>query len=126
MKIKESIIEKIKSEIAEREALLAKIEAAEIGDFELEAQPTVYTSGQIDFDHLSHADIIKVIQAIPGKWDKEPCSQGATINYSTKRNGLNFRCWAGEPPPNCKIIEVLETVPAQPETVRTVRKLQCV
>lgn len=126
MNIKQSIIALINKEIQQRQELLAKVEAAEIGDCELEGEPTVYSSGQIDFDRLSHPEVIKVIQAIPGKWDKEPSSEGTRINYSTKRGDLTFRCWAGEPPPNCKIVELLVTIPAQPETVRTVRKLQCV
>ena len=84
-------------------------------------------AGQIDFDRLSHPEIIRVIQAFPGTWEKTPSaeSSGTRIDYKTEFSGMKLRCWAGEPPPSCKIVEETVEVPAQPATTRTVRKLVC-
>ncbi len=87
------------------------------------------TSGfnMLDFDNLEHADILRVIKAIGGKWDKQPLDyQGEPrVNYVGELDGIQIRCWAGKPPPSCKIIEVDEDVPAQPATTRKVKKLVC-
>jgi len=82
---------------------------------------------QIDFDTLSHPEIIRVIQAFPGTWVKKPSneSSGTRIDYETEFDGMKLRCWAGEPPPSCKIVEETVEVPAQPASTRTVRKLVC-
>lgn len=77
----------------------------------------------IDFDHLPHDKVVKVIQAFPGKWNKEPQEFG--VHYTTTYEGQKLRCYNGEPPPSCKIIEVEEDVPATPARKRIVRKLQC-
>ena len=78
---------------------------------------------KIDFNHLKHDQVMEVIKAFPGRWKKEP--NGETIHYSiTLRNesktaGLYeiiIRCYAGQPPPNCKIVYEDVHVPAQ--TVR--------
>lgn len=79
----------------------------------------------IDFDTLSHPEVIRVIKAIGGKWDKTPSGQCARIDYQTEVQGQIIRCWAGEPPPNCKIVEVDEIIPAQPERIEKKRKLVC-
>jgi hypothetical protein len=83
-----------------------------------------YNSNGIDFDFLTHEQTIEVIKVIGGKWTKTPADNG-TINYEQEINGIKIRVYHGAPPPNCKIIEVLETIPAQPERVVTVRRLQC-
>jgi hypothetical protein len=95
-----------------------KIEIGDIGYF--------FTEKQFDFDHLKREQIIDVIKALGGTWEKTPSSEGATINYSQTINGYFIRMWEGEPPPNCKIIEYLEEIPAQPARTVTKRKLQCV
>jgi len=81
---------------------------------------------QIDFDNLKHDEVIKVIAAVGGKWEKT-LSIGAVerINYQTTKNGVTYRCWQGEPPPNCKIIDVIETIPAQAERTITRKRLVC-
>lgn len=125
MNIKALIENKLKCEIAALQTRLANIEAIPFNETEVEIkQPSIYGS-MIDFDRLTHPQVIEVIKSIGGKWDKEPSSVGGTINYSTEVNGITFRCWSGEPPPNCKIVEVLQTIPAQPERVVTVHRLQC-
>jgi len=84
-------------------------------------------NGQIDFDKLSHPEIIRVIQTFPGAWNKTPSSEssGTRIDYVSEFDGMKIRCWAGEPPPSCKIVEETVEVPAQPATTKTVRKLVC-
>src|SRR5207244_1382037 len=84
-------------------------------------------AGQIDFDKLSHPEIVRVIQTFPGTWSKTPSGEasGIRIDYHSQFDGMKLRCWAGEAPPNCKIIEETVEVPAQPATTRTVRKLVC-
>ena|SRR5256885_6553400 len=86
-------------------------------------------SGYFDFDRLSHDQVVRVMSAFQaGRWHKTPSYTGDRIDYQSAEpiDGFTVRCYQGEPPPNCQIIEVLEEVPAQPATIRTVRKLQCV
>jgi hypothetical protein len=126
MNIKQILVSTIKGEITALQAKLAQIESLSIPEeLDISRPPTLYGQ-QIDFDHLPHEDVMKVVQAIPGKWNKTPAPSGARINYELETGGVKFRCYEGEPPPNCKIVEVLETVPAQPERTVTVRRLQCV
>lgn len=95
----------------------------------LELEAMLYSVG-IDFDRLTHEQVIKVMVAFQGgKWTKTPNYNGQSIDYELPLlDGNRIRCWAGEPPPSCKIIEVEELVPEHvfPATTRTVRKLQCV
>ena len=84
-------------------------------------------SGYIDFDHLEHEDVIKVIRGFGGKWNKEVSSvRPGTVNYERQDtiDGLRLRCWGGKPPPSCKLVEVEEIIPAQP--ARVVKKLKMV
>lgn len=94
----------------------------------LEALPTSVTCGseKVDFENLSHADVIKVIRAFGGKWKKEPIGDNQ-INYVTDIDGLLVRCWRGEPPPNCRVIEVEEMIPERviPAQVIKRKKLVC-
>jgi hypothetical protein len=81
--------------------------------------------GNFDFDQLSHEKVIHVIQEFPGRWVKTLNATGAHIDYTLNVDGRQLRCYMGEPPPSCRIIEVDEVVPAQPETIRKVKKLEC-
>ena len=76
-----------------------------------------------DFNSLNHQQVMLVIQVFGGKWSKTP--NESTIDYETEFDGYRVRCWQGEPPPACQIVEVEEFVPAQPSTTRKVRKLVC-
>lgn len=80
----------------------------------------------IDFDHLPHKDVIRVIRAFGGKWKKTPVDH-TRITYETEVDGLTVRCWQGEPPPNCKIVEYEELVPERiiPAMVIKKKKLVC-
>jgi len=68
----------------------------------LNVRATVYGANQIDFDRLTHDQIIEVIKAIGGKWNKTPVEDGRVDYTYTRADGFIFRCWHGEPPPNCK------------------------
>lgn len=83
-------------------------------------------SGAIDFDRLSHADVVKVIKTLGGKWKKRPSADN-TIDYEAVIGGVPIRCYQGQPPPSCKIIEVEEFVPEVviPASVRKVKKMIC-
>jgi hypothetical protein len=38
--------------------------------------------GTIDFEHLQHPDVVRVIKAFPGKWKKEVTYAGDGIDYT--------------------------------------------
>ena len=79
-----------------------------------------------DFDYLTHDKIILVIQLFPGKWEKS--LDGEKITYTREEvEGVTIRCYRGEPPPSCKIVEEEVVVPEHvvPETKKLVRKLVC-
>lgn len=84
-------------------------------------------SNNLDFDRLSHDQVVKVMLAFPGEWDKQYTSS-TNIDYilDLPDEKMRVRCWQGAPPPNCKIIEVDQVIPAQPERTVKVRKLQCI
>ncbi len=81
----------------------------------------------MDFDNLPHADVVKVVRVLGGKWTKTPGAATGTIDYASEFDGLRVRCWKGEAPPSCRIIEVEEHVPAVtiPATTRMVKKMVC-
>jgi hypothetical protein len=84
---------------------------------ELGLSPSVFNN-QIDFDGLEHKEVIRVIRSFPGrKWSKTPTDNGL-VNYESVADGMKLRCWHGHPPPSCKIVEELVTVPARQEIVR--------
>lgn len=95
---------------------------------ELDLQEKVsfgYGSRSIDFDYLAHDKVVEVVRTFGGKWAKTPSGDNGKIDYETALDGVTIRCWAGEPPPSCKIVEVEEDVPAQPASKRIVRKMVC-
>lgn len=123
MTTKERFKQQLESEIKRRQDLLAALDT--LGPDELTIPATMFGE-QIDFDNLSHDDVIKVVKAIGGKWDKTISSgAGDRVDYKTSKNGISIRCYQGEPPPNCRVEEVMETIPAQPERVVTKKKLVC-
>lgn len=80
----------------------------------------------LDFDNLSHVEIVALMKVFAaGRWTKTPSDYDARIHYETKLNGIKIRCWSGEPPPNCKIVEEIISVPAQPATTRLRKRLVC-
>jgi|ERR1700722_1194732 len=82
----------------------------------------------LDYNHLPHSDVILVISGFGGKWTKTLQDEGR-INYvrDEQINGLNIRCWYGQPPPNCQIIEEEVDVPEEirPAHKEIRRRLVC-
>lgn len=86
----------------------------------------------LDFDGMNHAQVIQVIKHLGGKWRKSetlssnPEHKGR-IDYVAQIDGVQVRCWAGEPPPSCRLIEVEEHVPEQviPAHTRKIKKMIC-
>ncbi len=79
---------------------------------------------------MPHKEIVQAVRAIGGKWQKSlntSYGESPKIDYVTELDGVQVRCWAGEPPPSCRIVEVEEHVPAQviPAKVVKVRKMVC-
>lgn len=119
------LLARIQSEIEVLQERAEKIKSLPDSFDELDIPATTF-GGFVDFDRLSHPEIIRVVKVLGSKWDKTSSAESARIDYQTTLpNGLTVRCWAGEPPPNCKIVEVLETIPAQAERIITKRQLVC-
>lgn len=74
---------------------------------------TIYGSSSLDFDGLSHPEIIKVVKGLGGKWKKEKTyGKEGRVNYEQTIDGIMVRCWNGEPPPSCRLVEYEEVIPA--------------
>jgi hypothetical protein len=92
---------------------------------------SVLCADYVDFDNLPHAEVIKVIRTLGGKWSKRANSATGgyanTINYETVVDGVPVRCYAGKPPPSCRIIEVEELIPEKviPAHTIKVKKMVC-
>jgi hypothetical protein len=121
------VIAELRTQVKE---LIARIEWLETNKAKLETINATRVTGYsnlMDFDHLPHAEVIKVIRAFGGKWTKTPADNN-TIHYETTLpDGKRIRCFQGQPPPSCRIIEVEEHVPAVtlPATTRKVKKMIC-
>ena len=91
---------------------------------QLEPCPEILDSSNgmvLDLNYLTHDEIIKVIQIFPGKWDKE--LNGARINYINRE--AKVRCYAGEPPPSCRLVEEEIEIPPQPARKEKRFRLVC-
>ena len=86
-------------------------------------EPSMYCMG-IDYDNANRSQILEVIKAFPGVWDKNINSSDPTkmdyVRRSTDREP-RIRIWSGELPPTCKLVEEWVNVPAIPAA--RVRKL---
>ena len=123
MNTKQKLIERLQAEISVTQLRIQQLQSIE-GLEALELEASTFCDF-LDFDNLPHAEVMKVMSTLKaGKWEKTPADNG-TIHYTTKIGDLNVRCYSGEPPPNCKIVEYLEEVPAQPAKMVTKRKLVC-
>ncbi len=78
---------------------------------------------QVDFDHLTHKEVVKVVRKFGGKWNKTATAVAGKINYQTEIEGTIVRCYEAEAPPSCKLIEVEEHVPEKIIPAHTVKKL---
>ena len=85
-------------------------------------------SNYVDYDALSRPDVLKLLKAFGGKWDKEvPTYAEGQLRY-TRREPIDGRTirLSGEPPASCKIVETVKWVkiPARREKQVT-RKVIC-
>lgn len=119
MNTKEKLKAGLQTEIDRAQELMSKLDNLEgLDTLQLDAVRYV---DQIDFDRLTHPQIIEVVKALGGRWSKTPDEDG-TINYEAAFDGLKVRMWRGEPPPNCKVVEEIVEEPAR---LVTKRKLVC-
>lgn len=123
MNTKEQLMSELQTELLRIKELMDKLDNSLPGLEQLELKAVRYGE-QIDFDRLTHPQVVEVIKAVGGKWSKTP-DEGGSINYETVIDGVRLRMWRGEPPPNCKIVEELVEEPAQPARMVTRRKLVC-
>lgn len=119
-------MERLEAEIDKKLAFLnwLRKNAARIDELGLEPS---FACDKVDFDFLSHADVVRVMQAFPaGKWNKElaGASEGK-IHYEAVYCGIPIRCYAGEPPPHCQVVDEEVIIPAQPERKEIRKKLVC-
>ena len=92
---------------------------------QLDSTPTGYNM-TFDFDYLPHEKTVQLIKVFPGKWTKKV--EDGKVTYTREEiEGVTIRCWKGEPPPNCKIVEETTVVPAHMVEEKTVitHKLVC-
>lgn len=90
----------------------------------LDPCPEIFESANgwfLDLNYLSHEEVMNVIQIFPGKWDKE--LNGERINYINRE--AKVRCYAGQPPPSCRLVEVEVEIPPQPARKEKRFKLVC-
>jgi hypothetical protein len=131
MKIKETLEQEIKEENSRRDKFdkcvsWLQTHAEELDAAGVEAEIYTYTNS-IDFNNLPHNKIVKVMVIVKGgEWKKE--YRDNVIDYTTTVGGLSFRCWAGEPPSNCILVEELVVIPSTyvPEHTEKRLKLQCI
>lgn len=84
------------------------------------------TGDFLDLDHLTREEVSEAMHLLSaGKWKREPSSIDGHIDYSATINGVNVRLYAAAPPNSCRMIEVEEIIPAQPEQIVKRRKLVC-
>lgn len=79
-----------------------------------------------DLNHLSREEVLEAMQCLKaGKWEKSASSMEGCLDYKAEVLGVSVRLWGAAPPGSCRMVEVLEEVPALPATTRKVRKLIC-
>jgi hypothetical protein len=125
MNTKQKLIKRLNDEKVLLDERIRKLELV-TGLDTIELDATFYGT-DIDLDNLKHSQVLEVMKALnAGKWTKTPGDNG-TVHYTTKLGEVSVRCYQGEPPPNCKIVEYLEEVPEQIIPARMIikRKLQC-
>lgn len=120
----DELIAELQRDIMVKTRLLVWIEKRRATLDSLPDRPFVFEQ-QIDFNSLPHTQVVDVIKAFGGKWDKSISSGGERVDYNTVCDGVAVRCWNGEPPPSCKIVEEEVEVAAVPAHKKMVRKLVC-
>ena len=122
MNVKETIA-RLEREIEDRKKSIAFLTLKENALESLPPAEFYDFNKSLDFNFLSHDQVIQVVKAIGGKWKKEP--KDDKVNYTTEKDGITIRIYQGEPPPNCRIVQEEYEVPAQPAFKAMRSKLVC-
>lgn len=82
--------------------------------------------GYLDLDNLNREEVSTVMHILSaGRWERQPSSTEGCIDYTATVQGVKVRLYAAAPPNSCRMIEVEEVIPAQPEQRVKRRKLVC-
>ncbi len=84
----------------------------------LSIAPSLFAMG-LDFDRANRSQILEIIKAFPGVWDKNINSSDSTKMDYVRRSSDSeprIRIWSGELPPTCKLVEEWVDVPPMPAT----------
>lgn len=79
------------------------------------------------FYNPTRPQVIRIIREIGGKWNKRYNATTITYNYHLPDHSQSFILCDSQPPGTCRMIPVVQTVPAhwEPEKVINTFKLQC-
>jgi hypothetical protein len=84
------------------------------------------SGGYLDLDNLNREEVSAVMHALSaGRWERQPSSTEGCIDYTATVQGVKVRLYAAAPPNSCRMVEVEEVIPAQPERIVKKRKLMC-
>ena len=87
-----------------------------------------FWANHADFNYLTHPQVIELMKAFPGHYNKSLSFEKDKLNYTldTPVDGLTIRAYSGEPPAACKIEEHIEYIEVPAHTERKVtRKVIC-
>ncbi len=110
----EKQIQRLRDEIKQRvdQIRWLRAHAAQINQLPAESIKVASWGRKIDLDNLEHKDVIAVIRALGGKWKKTATiGVEGRIDYQSEIDGMEVRCWAGKPPPSCRLVEIEVDVP---------------
>lgn len=115
----------VRDQLNSAERTLAWIDAHAEIMFTLGLRPNVFVGWMAlrgpTGEPLTRAQMLAVVQALPGKWDKHDTG-GGSFRYARRCNDgevrVEFQC--GELPPSCHVVEETRTVPAHIEKVKRI------
>ncbi len=89
--------------------------------------PTIDYCG-ISFQNCERDEVLAVMKAFGGKWDKSPHYSGQGIDYTQWLYDYKRRLEISnaKPPASCQVVEEEVEIPAQPARMEKRFKLQCV
>jgi len=119
-------IDRLNKEITDRYKMIHFI-ASHREAFEQCGADPVSFGDWIDFNNPTRPQILEIIKAFPGKWEKSLNSADRkSMDYIRRVEGEpTMRIWGGELPPCCKLVEVEVDVPAVPAHKAKVQRVVC-
>jgi|SRR5580765_114002 len=113
----------LEEEIAQREAHLdfLRTHRAQLESLNLHLDSY---ANYVDFNRLDRPDVLRVIKAFPGRWNKSTGYDGR-LNYTRLEpcGDLTLRLWGAEAPDCCHIEERIEYVDVPARTERRVTRV---